>query len=609
MRRFSVRWPLAAFSILTLAASSSALAADKLRDAGARDDGATGADNLVQWALRAEIAGQRQKREAMLVEAKRRDAAYAPVQWHTGHVRLGDSWVKIDDVPEIAKSASARQEYYRLRDALLGTAENHLKLADFCASRGLKDEARAHLLCVLDVDPDNAAARARLGYQRIEGGWITKEELVELRKSIRQFQAGLARWKPKIEALARRMERNEASRQIAEKELLEINDPAVIPALEMVLSTASEESAQRLVKMLTGIKGQETTAALARQAVLSQWEPVRVAASEQLKARPWEAFVPALLASMRTPIRAQVQSELSRGLSFAMFRTMYVREAQSTLEVAVDELAVSAYIYFEANRGMLPLIPNVAAIQDFLTRKAARVAAGENARSEWLNERLARVLSQVSGQRFQTDAKVWWDWWNKYNETLPSEKRRVSWWHYECYTSIYVVPIEQVPTSLSCFVPGTTVWTLDGPRPIEKIRVGDLVLSQDPLTGEVVYKAVVKTTRRPPVELVKLTTESETIRCTGGHPFWVSGLGWVHARKLKENDFLHSVTGPVRVASVERDRNEETYNLVVDGFNTYFVGQGKLLVHDTAPRGPTTTLVPGAGRGRPVSWVARPEHG
>src|SRR5262249_24161875 len=34
------------------------------------------------------------------------------------------------------------------------------------------------------------------------------------------------------------------------------------------------------------------------------------------------------------------------------------------------------------------------------------------------------------------------------------------------------------PTIMSCFVAGTPVRTLDGPRPIESIRVGDQVLSQ-----------------------------------------------------------------------------------------------------------------------------------
>ena len=37
----------------------------------------------------------------------------------------------------------------------------------------------------------------------------------------------------------------------------------------------------------------------------------------------------------------------------------------------------------------------------------------------------------------------------------------------------------------------------------------------------------------------------------------------------------------------------KTYNLVVADWNTYFVGRGKLLVHDITLPGPTTTEVPG----------------
>jgi hypothetical protein len=35
------------------------------------------------------------------------------------------------------------------------------------------------------------------------------------------------------------------------------------------------------------------------------------------------------------------------------------------------------------------------------------------------------------------------------------------------------------------------------------------------------------------------------------------------------------------------------HNLVVADFNTYFVGQAKILVHDNQPRSPTRAVVPG----------------
>ena len=44
-----------------------------------------------------------------------------------------------------------------------------------------------------------------------------------------------------------------------------------------------------------------------------------------------------------------------------------------------------------------------------------------------------------------------------------------------------------------CLVAGTLVHTQGGPVPIEKIRVGDLVLSQPEMKGELVYRKVVNT--------------------------------------------------------------------------------------------------------------------
>jgi hypothetical protein len=38
---------------------------------------------------------------------------------------------------------------------------------------------------------------------------------------------------------------------------------------------------------------------------------------------------------------------------------------------------------------------------------------------------------------------------------------------------------------------------------------------------------------------------------------------------------------------------EEAYNLVVADFNTYFVGETGVLVHDNTPRTPTRATVPG----------------
>ena len=56
---------------------------------------------------------------------------------------------------------------------------------------------------------------------------------------------------------------------------------------------------------------------------------------------------------------------------------------------------------------------------------------------------------------------------------------------------------------------------------------------------------------------------------------------------------LHGQLGTVPVRAVETGSEAETYNLIVDGFHTYFVGEGKVLCHDNTVRRPTNCAVPG----------------
>jgi hypothetical protein len=135
-----------------------------------------------------------------------------------------------------------------------------------------------------------------------------------------------------------------------------------------------------------------------------------------------------------------------------------------------------------------------------------------------------------------------------------------------------------------------------GAAPIETVRGGDRVLSQDPDTGELAYKIVLGTTVRPPAPLVQIRAGGSEIRATRGHPFWVSGKGWEMAKFLALGDKLHCATGFLPIESLEEAPAEQTYNLIVEDFATYFVGEHRLLVHDNTLRQPTLAIVPGLQR-------------
>ncbi len=144
-----------------------------------------------------------------------------------------------------------------------------------------------------------------------------------------------------------------------------------------------------------------------------------------------------------------------------------------------------------------------------------------------------------------------------------------------------------------CFAAGTPILTQFGPQAIETIKVGDLVLAQDGETGELAYKPVQATTLLPAIPLLKITSGSDSLATTPGHPFWVNGAGWRTAKQLTAGERLHGLNGAIVIDQVEPIRPSEVYNLVVDGYHNYFAGSARLLAHDFSPLLENTASVPG----------------
>jgi hypothetical protein len=222
-----------------------------------------------------------------------------------------------------------------------------------------------------------------------------------------------------------------------------------------------------------------------------------------------------------------------------------------------------------------------------------------------LNQRICWVLNSATSQNLPATPETWWKWWNESNEVFVAGDKQIR----TQYQAQQVAVADSSPAlalaasgqggagaqslPMDCLAAGTPVWTAAGQRPIEQVRVGDLVLSQNVETGELAYKPVLRTTVRPKGKLVKIEAGGETIQTSGGHLFWVSGEGWVKSRKVQPGTQLHTVNGTAFVSAVDAGREAETYNLIVADFNTYFVGKSRLLSHDNTVRTPTQAIVPG----------------
>ncbi|MEV4482529.1 SpvB/TcaC N-terminal domain-containing protein [Micromonospora coxensis] len=152
----------------------------------------------------------------------------------------------------------------------------------------------------------------------------------------------------------------------------------------------------------------------------------------------------------------------------------------------------------------------------------------------------------------------------------------------------------KIPCVGNSFAAGTRVLMADGStRPIEQVRTGDLVLAEDPETGERGPREVTHLIIGQGVKhLVDVEVNGEVITATDEHPFWVVDSGaWVDAGDLGLGDVVRLADG--RTAMVDGltpyTRVDRVHNLTVDGIHTFYVVTGDgtaadaVLVHNSGP--------------------------
>jgi len=259
---------------------------------------------------------------------------FAPAMWASGEVQFNKQWIKIDDVPRLASKDTALAMYESKREKTPDTLAGQLNLARWCLGRGLMQQARAHFNEVLVFDPDNAEARAALGFKRVGKSWVAKPELDGMIEEAQRLSQALNKWLPKIVVIRKGLAQGQGPDfEVAQKQFADIKDAEAIPALEYTLSAVTEQCATMLVDKLAQWDTLPATGALVRQAIYSPWESVRELAAKKLAPRPKEDYVPKLLAAMYTPLEARtvVVNEGGRLVS----REVYTREGRNAWEVVM----------------------------------------------------------------------------------------------------------------------------------------------------------------------------------------------------------------------------------------------------------------------------------
>jgi hypothetical protein len=227
---------------------------------------------------------------------------------------------------------------------------------------------------------------------------------------------------------------------------------------------------------------------------------------------------------------------------------------------------------------------------DQLQRDVASLDA-TNAQIVASNEKVASILKAATGEVLPAEPIPWRTWFVdqlgfRYKLTtpdpVPTVVQNVS---LDYQTAPLPVQVVQGQTIVyysrhSCFGQGTPVRTISGPRPIESIAVGDLVLSQSTKTGGLSYRPVVMAHHNPPSATFRVSLGDEAIVTSPSHRFWVAGRGWVMARDLKVGDPIRTLGDVAKVTAIESEKVQPVFNLDVADDADFFVGTAGALVHD-----------------------------
>jgi hypothetical protein len=203
------------------------------------------------------------------------------------------------------------------------------------------------------------------------------------------------------------------------------------------------------------------------------------------------------------------------------------------------------------------------------------VIEAANAEAVAINQRITPILmTTLDAPDLKNDEDAWKTWWYDHLGYRYDPPPPVS-------LAVDASPQYAPPRIYSCFVAGTPVRTINGHQPIESVRVGDRLLTQDVTTGALSFQSVLVVHRNAPAKTIRVALDNgETITASTYHRFWQVGKGWAMAKQLQTGDTLRTLGGIARVVSLEPGATVPVFNLDVAGTRTFFVGMKDALVHD-----------------------------
>ncbi len=205
-------------------------------------------------------------------------------------------------VKRVIRTSPTDEEYNELAQKGADTVAAHWQLAEWCRNRKQRDASRHHLERILEIDPEHAKARLRLGYQKVGSVWMTRDELmaarglvlysgkyrtrqhIELLDRSKQKRQSEIDWSDRLAKLYRRLKgRRLEQAQQARDEILAIRDPQAAKALvQMIHREEREDVKQMLIEAAAQIDHTDTFGMLVDLSLHDPNEEIRYQCLEYL---------------------------------------------------------------------------------------------------------------------------------------------------------------------------------------------------------------------------------------------------------------------------------------------------------------------------------------
>ena len=588
---------------------------------------------------------------AVLIDLSKSEQATLPevMRWQTGELKADGDWVSVEALSE-EKLPRNVKNYLKLKDETKLDQAGHRQLAGYCEKNNLKEQAVSHWYGVLAYDPQNEEARKALGFVNFGNRWVSKGEIITAQEAIKASEAACKKWIPILKNWVKDIEGTDNKRRLsAVRELKAVDDPSFVHAARLVAPHVSPSTAAHLVQTVRKFRSQDAAQTLASIAVLNLSSDASRAAIDGLRDLPPESYVPDLLDLMavETKLQEQMVTQPNGALVLQLVQerewrnqrsvdwfdkhlwaplpsligrinetTTISASSQNTEHRDGSRTVTSASRQVTKSNMVTP--PNPLVVQ--ATRRAANqlvssVQSQQERENAIIRERQQHISAVLRGatnaQLSKDDAFHWWAWWDQQQESYLAEDKPTHYNYQADTTSPLFTPdqLDVVTSSVNettsgppvpraprrdCLIAGTLITTESGLVPIENIKIGDRVLSQNIKTGELSLKPVIRTAIRPPAptNILKLSS-GEEIQSTMGHPWWVIGKGWVKSKDLKAGMHLRTPKATVEILEVQPAKVVQTHNIVVADTNSYFVGNDRVLSYDGNELVHTFQRVPG----------------